>query len=358
MDIEKRLHMSFYKTIAIISEEHNVYIVQNTNDKHIYVKKILNVYNSDVYESLLHHQFFGLPHIYEMYQEDNTLTIIEEYISGPTLDELINSSYKFSLEKVKNIAAQLCSILENMHNNSPAIIHRDIKPSNIILRSDGTIVLLDLNAAKHVSNDKNEDTTLLGTKGYAAPEQYGFGVSNPQTDIYALGMVMNTLLYGEFSSTPFPNSELTHLIEKCIQLNPKDRYKNVSMLKEELENDYVHKSKYGNSSIRKYLPPGYRSLNPFNIMMSSAGYIFLFWLCLSLEVKDASPNSLFIERLFSLLIFIGIIFISSNYLNIHQSIPLYNSKNRFIRLLGIILLDFIYAFTMFIVMLIFSSIAA
>lgn len=358
MDIEKRLQMSFYKTIATINEEHKVYIVQNTNDKHIYVKKILDVYNSEVYESLLKHQFSGLPHIYETYQEDNTLTVIEEYISGQTLEELINNAYKFSVAEVKNIAFQLCSTLENLHKCSPAIIHRDIKPSNIILRNDGTVVLLDLNAAKHVSNDKNEDTTLLGTKGYAAPEQYGFGSSNPQTDIYALGMVMNTLLQGKFSLNPIPNTELTHLIVKCIQLNPKDRYKNVSILKKELEPDELYKPKYHNSSVRKYFPPGFRNLSPFNMIASSAGYLFLFWLCLSLEVKNATPKSLFIERIFCLLIFIGIIFISSNYLDIHRYLPWCKSKNRILRLIGIVLFDFIYAFGMFVLMVILSSIAA
>ena len=358
MDIEKRLQMSFYKTIATINEEHKVYIVQNINDKHIYVKKILDIYNCDVYDSLLKKQFPGLPYIYETYQEDNTLTVIEEYISGQTLEELINNSHKFSITEIKNIAFQLCSILENMHSSTPAIIHRDIKPSNIILKNDGSVVLLDLNAAKHVSSDKTEDTTLLGTKGYAAPEQYGFGTSNPQTDIYAVGMVINTLLYGEYNPTPFPNSELTRLIEKCIQLNPKDRYKKVSILKRELEDGDFSKPKYSNTSIRKYLPPGFRNLNPINMIGSSAGYLFLFWLCLSLEVENATPKSLAIERLFCLLIFLGIVFISSNYLEIQRSIPLCNSKNKLIRLVGIILCDFIYAFAMFVLMVILSSIAA
>ena len=161
MDIEKRLQMSFYKTIATINEEHKVYIVQNINDKHIYVKKILDIYNCDVYDSLLKKQFPGLPYIYETYQEDNTLTVIEEYISGQTLEELINNSHKFSITEIKNIAFQLCSILENMHSSTPAIIHRDIKPSNIILKNDGSVVFLDLNAATHVSSDNTEDTSLL-----------------------------------------------------------------------------------------------------------------------------------------------------------------------------------------------------
>lgn len=352
MDIEKRLKMSFYKTIATINEEHKVYIVQNINDKHVYVKKILDVFNREIYEYLLANPIIGLPFIYDIYQEDNSLTVIEEYVSGNTLEELLLGNHQFHTLEVKKIAYQLCKILENLHNCNPPIIHRDIKPSNVILRNDGSIVLLDLNAAKHVNTDKFEDTTLLGTKGYAAPEQYGFGSSNLQTDIYALGMLMNTLLTGTFSSTCVQNNELTPIIEKCIQLNPKDRYKSIAIVKKFLEPDEQPSHNYPLNSWRKFLPPGFRTMNPFNILLASAGYIFLLWLCLSLNVQDATPTSLAIERFICLIIFLGIVFISSNYLDIHKKLPLCRSKNIFIKLLGIIISDISYMFTMFLFMVI------
>ena len=76
----------------------------------------------------------------------------------------------------------------------PAIIHRDIKPSNIIITAYNRAVLLDFNAAKYYSCQSTEDTVLLGTQGYASPEQYGFGSSSPQTDIYSMGILFRELL--------------------------------------------------------------------------------------------------------------------------------------------------------------------
>lgn len=350
MDIEKRLQLSYYQTIATINEEHKVYVTQNINDKHIYVKKILDKYNPEVYENLFANHINGLPYIYELYQENDTLTVIEEYVSGNTLEELLNQNYKFSVDEIKKIAYQLCIILERLHNCNPSIIHRDIKPSNIILKTDGTVVLLDLNAAKHISTNKNEDTLLLGTKGYAAPEQYGFGTSSPQTDIYALGMVINTLMFGEFSHIAYENSELTKIIKKCIQLNPKDRYSSISQIRHIFKTNDFNIEPVVDAPWKKFLPIGFRSLNPINMFMASAFYMFLAWLCLTLEVESQSLTILMIERISLLIIFLGVILISSNYLGIHKKLPLCRSKNNIIKIMGIIIYDYIYAVIMIVIM--------
>lgn len=88
----------------------------------------------------------------------------------------------------------LCEILEKLHSVTPPIVHRDTKPSNIIITNYEHVVLLDFNAAKYFADTDTADTILLGTKGYAAPEQYGFGSSTPQTDIYALGILLKELV--------------------------------------------------------------------------------------------------------------------------------------------------------------------
>ena len=88
----------------------------------------------------------------------------------------------------------LCNILEALHSMTPPIIHRDIKPSNIIITSYNYAMLLDFNAAKQFSGQNESDTVLIGTPGYAAPEQYGFGSSSPKTDIYSLGIVLREML--------------------------------------------------------------------------------------------------------------------------------------------------------------------
>lgn len=183
MDLNHRLAVSYYKTIAGINEQHNVYLVQHSEAGHICIKKILDVYNSNIYEYLYNNHIQGTPRIIDYYEDNNRLIVIEEYISGCSLQDKINNS-TLTINDITTYVTDLCNILEKLHSVNPSIIHRDIKPSNIIITEYNHAVLLDFNAAKYFSPTANEDTTLLGTQGYAAPEQYGFGSSSPKTDIY------------------------------------------------------------------------------------------------------------------------------------------------------------------------------
>lgn len=127
----------------------------------------------------------------------------------------------------------LCNILEALHSMTPPIIHRDIKPSNIIITSYNYAMLLDFNAAKQFSGQNESDTVLIGTPGYAAPEQYGFGSSSPKTDIYSLGIVLREMLG---SITPVPDiapilHRLNLIAERCTQMTPAARYQSVVELK-------------------------------------------------------------------------------------------------------------------------------
>lgn len=108
-----------------------------------------------------------------IYEEDSHLILIEEYISGRTLEDIIKS-HDLTSQYIIQYTEELCNILKELHAFCPPIIHRDIKPSNIIVTSSNHIVLIDFNAAKEYSEIESSDTVLLGTKGYAAPEQYGF----------------------------------------------------------------------------------------------------------------------------------------------------------------------------------------
>lgn len=291
MDIGSKLSISFYKTIAVISEEHKIYIVQQIQTKKIYVKKILAVYNRNIYEFFQNNPVLHTPKIYEVFEENSELTIIEEYISGDTLEQLLENNVRFHTEEIRNIMIQLCVILSELHHCHPSVIHRDIKPSNIILTPSGEVYLLDFNAAKYHSDAKSEDTTLLGTKGYAAPEQYGFGVSTVQTDIYAVGMLLNTLVTGSFSQEVNCNHEFSPIIEKCTRLQTSDRYKDVDAIIRLLKkNDGgTDKSQSDLPSWVTYLPPGFQRLSPLNMLFALAGYSFVFWLCLTLEVQGSTP---------------------------------------------------------------------
>lgn len=340
MDIESRLSLSFYKNIATISKSHNIYVVQNINTNKIYIEKKLNIYNKSIYEYLKSNPIPHTPHIYEIYEENFELIVIEEYISGETLEQILESDRKLDDNSIRDIMLQLCHIISEFHGCNPPIIHRDIKPSNVILTPSNEVFLLDFNAAKYQNNTQNEDTTLLGTKGYAAPEQYGFGSSTIQTDIYAIGMLLNTLVNGSFSQYPVLNSAFTEIIQKCVKLDAKERYHDVNSIIKVLYNKNANKSvQKSERKWQDYLPPGFRSLSPLFMIISGIGYSFIFWLCTTLEIKDSTPISLFIEKIFCLIMFLSIIFCSANYLDVQSLFPPCRTNNKVLHFLSVVLLD-------------------
>ena len=229
-----RLPVSYYKEIAVISQSHRVFAVQHIETHRICVKKIMSVYDPAVYEQLFRSPVRNLPRIYALYEADDTLTVIEEYISGETLQELLDICGPLPEKEVLAYGVMLCDILTELHSQTPPIIHRDIKPSNIMLTEDGRLVLIDLNAARHFSPEAARDTRLLGTKGFAAPEQYGFAASSPRTDLYALGRLMQTLLAADSSSGVPVSEKADQVLKKCLRLDPADRYESAAQLKKAL----------------------------------------------------------------------------------------------------------------------------
>lgn len=359
MDIESRLSISYYKNIATVSEPHKIYIVQHMSTGKIYVKKVLDIYNKAVYEYLINHPIAHTPKIYEVYEESNTLTIIEEYISGDTLEEILDRNTLLSNDKIREIAIKLCTIVKNLHDCNPAIIHRDIKPSNIIIVPSGELYLLDFNASKYnTGSDRTEDTTLLGTKGYAAPEQYGFGVSTTQTDIYAIGMTLKEMTSSKAYLESKQKNEFATIINKSTRLNSDERYKDVASLlrilsRNEPEEITVKKAV---PRWRSYLPPGFRTLSPINMVLAIAGYGLIISICLSLQVKDSTPAQLCFERIFSLLALFMVIFFSANYRNVQSCIPICRTQNIFLRILSIALMDVLIFLALLFIMTFIASI--
>ena len=123
-----------------------------------------------------------IPAIHSFWEEDGKLVVLEEYIQGKTLDALLSKGMLDEQEKIR-IVLNVCDALSFLHSAKIPIIHRDIKPSNIMLTNDGIVKLIDYDAAKVFHRGKNEDTTLIGTVGRAAPEQFGFAQSDARTDV-------------------------------------------------------------------------------------------------------------------------------------------------------------------------------
>lgn len=362
MDINSRLTMSYYKDIAEINPEHNITLVQHVETKKVYVKKILKQYNKRIYIDLMLNPIAGLPQVYEVVESNDELTVIEEYISGDTLQEMLDANITISPYNICKYVIQLCEILSILHSQNPPIIHRDIKPSNIMITPGKQVILIDLNAAKYVDTTKSADTTLLGTKGYAAPEQYGFGSSSEKTDIYAIGMLLKSLISETAVESHLISDYLNPIIEKCTYIDPLQRYSTVEEVKDALyelpllQMPTKPKRQKRDNRFKKYLPPGFRTGNIVHILLATAGYTLLVWLSSTLEVKDATPRFLLLERIFCFLIFLSIILISGNYMDIHRKLPLCRHSNIIVRLIGIILFNFIAIFVILLIMSIIGTI--
>lgn len=145
--------------------------------------------------------------------------IVEEFIQG---ENLFERKKLLSEPEAREILLQLCDGLKELHTQK--IIHRDIKPSNLILQG-GRIRLIDFDAARIFKDGKETDTKLLGTKGYAPPEQYGSGQTDQRSDIYSLGVTIKTLL-GENCK-----GRLKKILDKCTELDPKNRFQSIDELK-------------------------------------------------------------------------------------------------------------------------------
>lgn len=175
--------------------------------------------------------------IIDIIENPDVIYIIEDYIEGETLNTILEQNGAQPQEIVIGWAIQICEALEYLHTRKPAIIYRDMKPSNVMLKPDGNIKIIDFGIAREYKEQNLADTVSLGTKGYAAPEQFGGkGQTDARTDVYCLGVTLYHLVTGHSPCDPpyeiYPirhwnpqlDSGLEAVIEKCTQLNPADRY--------------------------------------------------------------------------------------------------------------------------------------
>lgn len=190
-----------------------------------------------------------LPSIVDVIDMDDSFIIVMDYIEGHSLQSVLNRGAQ-SKELVIEWGKQLCDVLGYLHSREPAIIYRDMKPANVMLKPSGDVTLIDFGTAREFKNRAMvEDTTCLGTRGYAAPEQFGGrGQTDARTDIYCLGATLYHLLTGHSPAEPpyeikplsywdpaYAGSGLEQIINKCCQTDPAHRYQSCAELMYDLE---------------------------------------------------------------------------------------------------------------------------
>lgn len=183
-----------------------------------------------------------LPRIVDRLEEDDRIYLVMDYLEGISLKEIQSRGKKASCSQILKWSISLCDVLEYLHTRTPQIVYRDLKPDNLILTNGGALKLIDFGCACLYRKDRSNVQSFTGSRGFAAPEQYG-GVSTPCTDIYGLGMLIADLCSGK------AYRRLKKIIKRCTRKNPRKRYQSATQVKKELvklqrehtQNPYIRK---------------------------------------------------------------------------------------------------------------------
>lgn len=398
MTLEEESRLSFYRELTVLDEKKNIVLVQDIRNSELCVKKTLDIYSRDVYEQLASVRIEGVPAVKECVADDGKLIVVEEYVQGRSLKQVLDEQGLLNEEQAYDIAVQLADVLVRLHQLEPAIVHRDIKPSNIIIEKNGHVNLIDFNAARHVNADKNEDTRMLGTVYFAAPEQFGFGQSDERTDIYGLGATINYIMTGDKPGAGIAECIFSDILKKCLMVDAKDRYQSaeelrgvLDMLNYSIVQDNRKKAEtafgkdntvsvvrtYRNirdiivkmyrkyqkrnydidTSWRRYLLPGFRRLNVVYCLIALVWYAVIVWMTITFAVTDSKTGipvtggELTMYKIAVFVLLFGMTMWFGNYLNIRRKLP----GMKKINVLSTIL-TFGYAFTISFMFLAFFAI--
>lgn len=398
MTLEEESRLSFYRELTVLDEKKNIVLVQDIRNSELCVKKTIDIYSRDVYEQLASVRIEGVPAVKECVADEGKLIVVEEYVQGRSLKQVLDEQGLLNEEQAYDIAVQLADILVRLHQLEPAIVHRDIKPSNIIIEKNGHVNLIDFNAARHVNADKNEDTRMLGTVYFAAPEQFGFGQSDERTDIYGLGATINYIMTGDKPGAGIAECRFSDILKKCLMVDAKDRYQSaeelrgvLDMLNYSIVQDNRKKAEtafgkdntisivrtYRNirdiivkmyrkyqkrnydidTSWRRYLLPGFRRLNVVYCLIALVWYAVIVWMTITFAVTDSKTGisvtggELTMYKIAVFVLLFGMTMWFGNYLNIRRKLP----GMKKINVLSTIL-TFGYAFTISFMFLAFFAI--
>lgn len=216
-----------YSLVSVLSDKNGCRVLRLRN-KQLKKDLIARIYDTiqPTYNELCTVNCENLPLIYDTITLSDGQAVLEEYISGVTVgDVMLGGKYRYL--GAKRVLISVCNALSVLHERS--IIHRDLKPENVMISDDGRVILIDFNAARQMTN-ATKDTVVMGTVGYASPEQLGLSQSDPRTDIYALGVMLNVMLTGKHPSIEIAKGKAGKIVRKCTHLNADERFQTVEQL--------------------------------------------------------------------------------------------------------------------------------
>ena len=329
-----------FEILTPLNSRENVFLVMDQQTREICVEKIILEKNKSFYQYILDHPMEGIPHIYEMEAYEDKLIVIEEYIHGMNLEQRILQKGCLPESEVVEYMVGLCHTLIQFHDMSPCMIHKDIKPSNLVLANHGSLYLIDFNVSREYKPSLELDTTMIVSHHFSAPELYGFGQSDVRSDIYSIGATMHYLLTGGYLKETTYCGPLKKIIEKCTMIDPDDRYQTVRKLQTVLKkncdkgwrSDFQNSEQKGNAYIEgnhfagSFLPPGFRTKTVWKMVLAAIVYAMIFDIALTMNITSALNGiigkiDIWLERLYTLLLFLATVGLICNYRNCQDMLP-------------------------------------
>ena len=221
--------MDIFALVSVLSEKNGCQVLRLRNRK-TGKDLILRSYPDKVeaYSVLCAIRCENIPEIYDAIDLEDGQIVLEEYIDGITVAQVMESG-KYCPHGARRVLVGVCSALHVLHDCG--IVHRDVKPENVIIDKNGRVLLVDMNASRKLSVSQ-KDTVVMGTVGYASPEQLGLRQTDARTDIYAAGVLLNVMLTGKHPTEVFARGRMGRIVRKCTALNPDDRYQTALKLRD------------------------------------------------------------------------------------------------------------------------------
>ncbi len=224
MDILNEFEQAQYEVLCALDEkeDHRTFLLRSQAGV-LFVRKEVPEW---AFETSKHRHSITNAHLIPLdhaYRSDGRFFLVEPYISGTSLNTFLAEKGTLGEKEAVELILQVLDGLAALH--AVGIIHRDITPQNILISSDGVIKLLDFGIARTQSPNKSQDTEILGTQGYAAPEQFGFRQTDSRADIYSAGVLLNVMLTGHFpNEIVCENKKIAAIIAKATSLDPSARF--------------------------------------------------------------------------------------------------------------------------------------
>lgn len=218
-----------YRTTALLRDTHEyrVELIEHVSDRSRLIKRTYYEDRREIFSLLLRANPPHVAQIKAMIFDVDTI-LLEEYIEGQSLKEYLLHTSLSSKEASRIMSELLCAV-SGIHNLG--IIHRDIKPDNVLIDKSGHVFLIDFGIARIYRPNEQKDTRLLGTVGYAAPEQFGYAQSDFRTDIFSLGITCQDII----QASQGKNRLLKKIARKCTKMDPAERYSGVDAILEEFK---------------------------------------------------------------------------------------------------------------------------